>query len=438
MTQDAPTVALAVITRRLNDPNPILRFLDNAERFGHTVDRVVVAHSHGVKQTAADAVRHRVDLDVLHATGDRGLRDRLCAAGLDDAALDELLSVPSWAPYREAPYGAYRNVILLHALLEDLDALLFFDTDVYPKVLTGLDHDSPSFTDVDFVGGHVGTLLDDGVLATTSDYSGYYIIPPMAFDGLEPLLVGLRKEPALDYLKASRRHHCLNLGPPAPALACRTNKPLGGNLGLDLRHPEDLTLFFSTTYAFRGECIKGRGEDTLLGRAIPRSGSKIMDIDLRVFHDTFPDFPCLPDMDRDVIRTRFYYACLGWIGRNPFLTWFLDRIGELDMPFDDAIDAQRKGLRVGGPKAAQAFDDPRFADLGLAFEASLHQLPAGIRRYKRLTAGWSKAIKTIFPDHPLDRMGAEIGDDSPSAHGDSRAGKAGQGGDSFARSSTVV
>ena len=437
-TTSTPRIALALITRHLEDPDQVLRFLDNADRFGHPVDRVIAAYSHSVKRSVVETIGRRVRMDVLKAFGDEGLRDRLQSGGLTQLDVDGLLGVPSWGSHREAPYSAYRNAVLLHALIEGLDAVIFFDTDVDPKLLTGIDDGRPSFHDVDFVGAHMASLSDEGVVATTSEYSGYYIIPPMRFDGLEPLLAGLRKEHALGYLKTSSRHHCLNLASLGPRQPRPTNKPLGGNLGLGLQHPECLSLFYSTTYVFRDRCIMGRGEDTLLGRAISRSSRRIVDIDLPVFHDTYPGFPKVPDLGREVIRTRFYLACLGWIGRNPFLTWFLARTGGLETSFETAIQRQRKGLRVGGRKAAQALGDPRFAGLSHAFEASLSDLPVAIRRYERLMAGWDALLRTFYPGRRLESAFPLAIRESSWGTGHQAVAKAGPDEGPFARSSPVV
>jgi hypothetical protein len=433
-----PKIALAVITRHLDDPDLILSFLDNADHFGHPVDRVIGAYSHSFVPSAVSRISERVGMDVLQASDDPGLRDRLRAGGLETRAVDDLLAVPSWARHRQAPYSAYRNAILLHALIEGMDAVIFFDTDVYPKVLTGVEDGTPSFRRVDFVGAHISSLSKKGIVATTSEYSGYYIIPPMGFDGLEQLLTGLRKEKALGYVNSSRHHLCLNLGTVGPRHRKLTHKPLGGNLGLGLRHPEALSLFYSTTYVFEDKCIMGRGEDTLLGRAISKAGLGIVDVDLPVFHDTYPGFPGVPEIGQEEIRTRFYHACLGWIGRNPFLTWFLDQAGELAMPFDEAIQQQRMGLQAGGPKAARAFDDPRFAGLGQALEASLRELPVAIRRYERLMAGWDSFLGTFYPGRGRDAMAGPPEDAPLLAPENGWAGTVGPGGESVASPPVVV
>jgi hypothetical protein len=390
-----------MITRDLDDPAPIGRFLDNAERHGHLIERVIVAYSHGFDQAALQSLRERVRLDILRAPDDPSLMLRLDELGVPPDAGSALLGAPSWRTHREVPYGVYRNAVLVQALLTRMDVLLFFDTDIQPRVLTGIDAGQPRWSEIDFVGAHVSTIRRLDVGATTSDYSGFYIIPPLRFDGLEDLLVGLGKELALEYMEDCVEHRCLNYGPVVPGAPAPTQKPLGGNLGLDLRTPECLAPFFSAVYTFGGECIKGRGEDTLLGKVVSASDSTILDIDLRVFHDTYGDFPRVPSIRRAAVRDRFLYACLGWIGRNPFMTWYLARIAQTKTGFEQEVERQRAALEAGAPKAARALHDARFADLPDAFEVSMEALPDTIERYRSLMVGWRALLKALRPGkHP--------------------------------------
>jgi hypothetical protein len=398
MRHTTDKVALGLITRRIDNPAPILTFLNNARQHGHLIDRFIVAHSHGVDEKTVETLRREVEVDVVLAHGDAGLKERLFALGLSRDEVEGLLDVPSWPLHREVPYGAYRNAVLIHALLTGMHHLLFFDTDIYPRVLTAYDAGEPYWQEVDFVGQHLTSLTRPNVVATSSDYSGYYIIPPMSFDGLDDLLFGVGKDLALEYLANCDAHGCLNLGPQKPGVPVPTRKVLGGNLGLSLDAPWQLAPFFSTTYTTGRQCVLGRGEDTLLGQAILQSGGLVLDIDLRVFHDTFDDFPRLPDTQRQEIRDRFYRACLGWIGRNPFLTWFQAQSGLLDTSFDEIIARQRDSLVVGGARAAQFLDDPRFAGLSNALADSLAALPDMIARYQRLIGSWNVLIGLLAPD----------------------------------------
>ncbi|HEY43370.1 MAG TPA: hypothetical protein G4O11_05240, partial [Anaerolineae bacterium] len=310
--------------------------------------------------------------------------------------------------YHEVPYGAYRNAILFEALLKGVDYLLFFDSDVKPSVLTDLKDGQPFWQEVDFVGTHLTYLTRPNVLATTSDYSGYYIIPPIAFDGLRELLIGLGKGHSLGYMAEWDIHGCLKLGSQTPAPPVPTEKLLGGNLGLDLNQPWNLAPFFSTVYEFENHCVMGRGEDTLLGQALARNGGQLLDVDLRIFHDTYIDFPGKPDILKKDVRDRFYWACLGWIGRNPFLTWFRAKMSQKKDHFEEEMKRQAGGLSVGAAKAASFFEDPQFEKLPAAMEASMSVLPESIARYRRLVDGWVKFISILTPDKLPDETDDEL------------------------------
>ena len=142
----------------------------------------------------------------------------------------------------------------------------------------------------------------------------------------------------------------------------------------------------------------GRGEDTLLGQALSDFDGRMIDVDLLLFHDTYNDFPRAPDIRRKSVRDRFYRACLGWIGRNPFMTWYLDRLGRLETSSKAEINQQKLGLIAGGERAAQYLDDPRFAKLPLAFEDSYSALPQAIDRYQRLMNGWEALLAALAPE----------------------------------------
>lgn len=413
--QTSSTIAFALITRRVDDASTAMSFLDNARRHGHRIDRIMIAYSHGVDREIVETLQCEVKVDLVCAHGDDDLRQRLRTLGIEPAVIDGLLDVPSWPRHHEVPYGAYRNAILFKALLEGVDYLLFFDSDVRPVVLTDLRGEQPMWQEVDFVATHLTYLTQPEVLATTSDYSGYYIIPPMAFDGLRDLLIGLGKEHALEYMTEWDVHGCLNLGSQTPASPKPTNKLLGGNLGLNLNQPWNLAPFFSTAYEFEKQCVMGRGEDTLLGQALSGNGGQLLDVDLKIFHDTYIDFPIKPDIFRKDVRERFYWACLGWIGRNPFLTWFRTKASRKEDRFEEEMRRQAESLSVGSAKAARFFEDPKFLRLPAALEASMSALPESVARYQRLKNSWIQLVKALTPDKLPTDTDEEAADRPPLA-----------------------
>ena len=59
-----------------------------------------------------------------------------------------------------------------------------------------------------------------------------------------------------------------------------------------------------------------------MGLAASRSHIKFLDIQTPIFHDTYGDYPKIPDLQNNSsVRDRLYYACTGWIGRNVFFRW---------------------------------------------------------------------------------------------------------------------
>jgi hypothetical protein len=278
-----------------------------------------------------------------------------------------------------------------------------------------LRNEIPSWQEVDFVGNHLEQLEEPKVLATTSEYSGYYIIPPMTFDGLTELLIGLGKEMSLDYMTLCDIHGCLNLGSQTQGPPVLTDKLLGGNLGLSLDRPWNLAPFFSTVYEFHDQCIKGRGEDTLLGQTLVLNERQMIDVDLRIFHDTFDDFPTKPDITQKDVQTRFYYACLGWIGRNPFLVWYLSRMRKNEDHFREEMRRQAESLSIGSKKAARYLNNPQFEQLPRALAVAMATLPESIERYQRLVGGWEKLIDVLTPDEIPTAADEEMVEEPPLA-----------------------
>jgi hypothetical protein len=401
-------IALAQITRSLDDPVPANRFLRNARDHGHRIERLIVAYSHGADEQAVRTLRRQTRLDLISARGDPGLSRRLSEAGLADDQVNALLDVPSWRAWNEIPYGAYRNAVLFTALLEGIDYLIFFDSDVQPRELVALEEEMPVWKEIDYVGEHLAALSLSGVMATSSEYSGYYIIPPMAFDGLDQFLTGLGKSSESYCLARMTDRGCLATSKPGEVKTEPTAKILGGNLGLSLGSPELLLPFYSSGYEFEGRYVMGRGEDTFLSHGLLDRGSEMIDIKLPVFHDTFVNFPTRPTIHTREVRDRFYNACLGWIGRNPLLAWHRAELGTLEISMEAEFERQRDGLQIGGEKAARYLSDHRFESLADALDSSVAALPQTIARYRSLMTGWNALQDTLtHRSYNLEDLGAE-------------------------------
>ncbi|MBS3768582.1 MAG: hypothetical protein KGY75_10745, partial [Candidatus Cloacimonetes bacterium] len=114
-----------------------------------------------------------------------------------------------------------------------------------------------------------------------------------------------------------------------------------------------------------------RGEDTLLGQVIADLGGEVIDINTKIFHDTFGNFPEVPDINNADIKRRFYYACLGWLGRNTFLNWYLKEKGKIsEEKYQKDIRELRKKLVRGSYAFAKAYNSPKFKDLPEAYSVA--------------------------------------------------------------------
>ncbi len=362
-------ISIGVITKDFNSLEPINEFLENASKHNHEIYSIIIVYSHGCDFRLVKTLEKQVKVFLAKINDVPEIKEQLIKTGLSTENIEILLSCPTLKKYGKVPYGLNRNYALIKALLSGSEVLIFIDTDVYPRVLVKKD-DEVKEEEIDFIGRHLEYLKKEEVIITTSDYSGYYIIPPMSFAGMKELFIGLQKEDAYELLRNSDQHNCLNLDNDKKRKIFETDKILGGNVAIKLSALKGLPPFFSTVYNVNGEYVLSRGEDTLLGIKLKKSDKKCIDIDTKIFHNTFGNYPEVPDIKKDKsIKDRFYYTCLGWIGRNPFLNWLK---GE---DVEKVKNRQKKNIIIGSKAVASYLKDERFLILPEALEISFYEDP---------------------------------------------------------------
>lgn len=393
--------AIAMVTKNLLKPEPVLDFLNNSRKFGHRIDHLIISYEDEVDK---DVIAR---LEKAYLSGNKSdssfqvtliqkgnaplLNEYLINIGLHSGDIDAILGTPFREKFNMVTYGTSRNYVLVAALMLEVKNLFFFDSDIYPKILTSYENEKKySFEPVDFIGSHLQYLSQEDVLATTSDYTGYYIIPTMNFTNLELLLWGVQKENRIDYIKDNEipvfRDQSLQD-------VFDTHKVLGGNLAIDLSEIDALPPFFSVNLILDDECFLGRGEDTLFTLELP-SQKRCVDIDLRIFHNCFGDFPNKPLITKKKNLDRFFYACMGWIIRNPFFNWINDA-SESD-PDSELREYRYRALVKGSESAAEYFDDERFLKLPRAFQLSYEKLGKDIEKFRKLMIAWNN-VKLKLP-----------------------------------------
>jgi len=382
-------VSLGIITKHFNSLEPIDEFLDNASKYNHKIYSVIIVYSHSCDFRLIESLEEKVKVFLVKINDAPQIKQQLIKMGVSQESINILHNCPTLKKYGVVPYGLNRNYVVMQALLTDSEGLVFIDTDVYPRVLVK-ENDKVKEKEIDFIGRHLEYLRKEEVIITTSDYSGYYIIPPMKFKGMKKLFIGLQKEDAYEFLIESDKHKCLNLDNDKNRKVFETNKILGGNVAIKLSAFMELPPFFSIVYNINGERLLSRGEDTLLGVKLQEINKKCIDIDTRIFHNTFGNYPEVPDIrNHNFIKDRFYYSCLGWIGRNPFLNWLQGKDTE------EIKNRQKENILIGSKAIASYLNDERFLILTEALEISYCNLENVIEEYEKTLKSWNEFINKM-------------------------------------------
>ena len=376
-------IAIGMIVRDILSAHPLTDFLDNAEKYGHALDRMIVVYSHQADSKAVEELRSRTTLSLIKLQSNERAHLIMKEIGVRHSSIHQLLYCPLIDAHGLIPYGFNRNQALMEAMFTGTDYLIFVDSDVRPEVLRKTPDGAVQSEEIDFIGAHLHGL-SLGADVTSSDYSGYNILPPARFDGMTELLWGLHKEAMAEFWQSSMATGGMLLqegdaGKPTP-----TTKVLGGNLGLRMRTFPTLPPFFSPYYFFDRTPLLARGEDTLLGLAADQYHIKCVDIRTPIFHDTYGSYPAVPELLKDgAVRDRLYYACTGWIGRNVFSRW---KTGHTASEF-----AQRDQQLSAGAKALCRYTkDRRFLRLPEIQSAAESWLPDMIRQYQRSREAWTE------------------------------------------------
>jgi len=382
-------ISIAVITKDFISLEPVDEFLENATEYNHKIYSIIIVYSHDCDFRLVESLTKKVKVFLVKINDAPEIKEQLIKMGLSTENIEILINCSALKKHGLVPYGLNRNYALIRALLSGSEALVFIDTDVYPRVLIK-ENNEVKEKEIDFIGRHLEYLRKKEVIITTSDYSGYYIIPPMRFTGMKELLIGLQKEGAYEFLQNFDEHDCLNLDNDKNRKVFETNKILGGNVAIKLSALKELPPFFSTVYNVDSENVLSRGEDTVLGIKLKKSDKKCIDIDTKIFHNTFGNYPEIPDIKRDdSIRARFYYTCLGWIGRNPFLNWLKRE------DLEEVKNRQRENIIIGSKAVASYLNDERFLILPEALETSYRNLGRVINEYKNTMMAWNDFIEKL-------------------------------------------
>jgi len=108
-----------------------------------------------------------------------------------------------------------------------------------------------------------------------------------------------------------------------------------------------------------------------------------------IFHNCFGDFPAKPDINIEKNINRFYYACMGWLIRNPFYNWVQSEFYSKGIDSDE-IKERYLAIEKGGKSASEYFNDKRFLKLPKTFKMAYENLDKTINKFHRLIDSWDK------------------------------------------------
>ncbi|MCL2080182.1 MAG: hypothetical protein FWH17_10185 [Oscillospiraceae bacterium] len=374
-------IALGMIVRHLDTETKLTSFIDNADKYGHTLHPVIVGHTRVHDAAIERKIREKATFYAININNPDYCISQMKKLGLSESAILTLTKCPvDTTTAGLVPYGHNRMIVVMEAILREADVLVFADSDVIPSVLK-LTPEGAKIEEVDFFGAHLRHLRE-GADVTTSDYSGYNILPPASFDGMDDFLIGVQKEEMIDYWQNSSSHRSIVYQPDdTQPRSCK--KILGGNLAIRLSALAKLPPFFSSHYTMDGELFLCRGEDTVLGSEFAALGTSCTDIGVYPLHDTYDHYPAEPNLQKDEkVQNRFYYACAGWVGRNPFFNYILGN------DLNKTRQYQREHLKRGLSALSEYTSNPRFNKILQCFDVSWNSADRYISEFNKVNEAW--------------------------------------------------
>ena len=379
--------ALGMIVRSIESDTELMNFVENAEKYGHKLDCVIVAYTHTHDPKVEYNLSRKIPYYAININNPHYCRDHMRQRDISELMINTLLECPVDTKAGLVPYGFNRTIVVMEAILRGMDTLFFVDSDVYPKVLKKK-QDGFSLEEIDFFGAHF-EHLNAGSQVTTGEYSGFNILPPASFEGMGDLLAGVQKPEMQKYWETSEEHRCLVVQAdkiePKP---CK--KILGGNMAIKLSAFAKLPPFFSSHYTVDDVLYLCRGEDTMLGMEIAQGGIECTDIGINPLHDTYREYPAEPDLRGDkAVQERFFYACTGWVGRNPLFNHVLGNDLQVTR------EHQRAHLEKGIGALAEYTANQEFNKVLKNFDKSWDSIGRYIMEFNRVTDAWNSFKKGV-------------------------------------------
>ena len=130
------SIAYAVFTRNIKEKSPIQDFLDNARKYKHQIDHLIIIYNDYVDRHIIEFFRSYCEVTAIQLPNKFLIHQILHEKGLSEEEIHTICATPDLMKHDLVPYGTARNFAIIAAIHLNIDFLLFFDYDVYPKILT--------------------------------------------------------------------------------------------------------------------------------------------------------------------------------------------------------------------------------------------------------------------------------------------------------------
>ena len=275
-------------------------------------------------------------------------------------------------------YAAQRNAVLYTAVKNKMDYLIFLDDDEYPVAVT-CTRGTAVWGGQHVLSRHLEEIVNADI--THGHHCGYISqIPYLEYNDIlaEEDFRGFIEAVSNDILswdsvKATMLNGGVTYADPKVLIENRSYEVAeinnakfisGGNLGINLTNPERVFPFYNPPGA--------RGEDTFLGTCL--TNHKVIKVPCYTFHDGFSTYNHLLEgvlpiklkfikTEDDIIVTRFYNACMGWIRYKPLLMYVTE-----PETYPERVAIIKKKLHKAVPKLCSYFDRPEFMKLEDEFD----------------------------------------------------------------------
>ena len=118
-------IAIGMIVRDLLSAHPLTDFLDNAEKYGHALDRMIVVYSHQADSKAVEELRSRTNLSLIKLQSNERAHLIMKEIGVRHSSIHQLLYCPLIDAHGLIPYGFNRNQALMEAMFTGTDYRFF-------------------------------------------------------------------------------------------------------------------------------------------------------------------------------------------------------------------------------------------------------------------------------------------------------------------------